>query len=162
MKKIGVISDTHLYGYDKHLEGLVARYFSDMDMIIHAGDVVRPGVLDIFYAHTENFIVVCGNMDPQELALTLPVKKIIQVEDVSMGIIHGWGSPNGIRNRIQGEFTGVDAIIYGHSHEAFSGMEGGIFFFNPGSPTNSRSSRSESMGILTIDGSAISGEIIDL
>lgn len=32
-------------------------------------------------------------------------------------------------------FKKVDAVIYGHTHEGFSGTQAGIFFFNPGSPT---------------------------
>jgi hypothetical protein len=86
----------------------------------------------------------------------------MQVEDISIGIIHGWGSPHGIRQRIRTSFESVDAIIYGHTHQAFCAYEEGIFFFNPGSATDSRFTSSNSIGIIRIDGKMIEGEIISL
>jgi hypothetical protein len=107
-------------------------------------------------------VAVCGNMDLPDVQRAFPVARIITVEDVRIGVIHGWGSPNGIRTRIRNSFQDVDAIIYGHTHQAFSGREAGIFFFNPGSVTDSRFTSPCSLGIIRIDKDRIEGEIIPI
>ena len=59
--KIGVISDTHLDDYDDKMRKSVAEHFSDVDMILHAGDMVDLRVLEIFGG--KEIKAVCGNMD---------------------------------------------------------------------------------------------------
>lgn len=160
MKRIGVISDTHLAGHDPSLEELTAKHFQGVDFIVHAGDMVTLDVVETLTMLGHRVIAVCGNMDTPEVRSSCPVSRTIAVEEASIGIIHGWGSPNGIRQRIRSSFTGVDAIIYGHTHEPFCGMEAGIFFFNPGSPTDSRFTSGRSVGIMEVQGKTITGAIV--
>lgn len=162
MKRIGVLSDTHLRGPDAVLEKLAAGLFSDVDLIIHAGDLVDLSVLDVFKGLGTDVVAVCGNMDGPGVRSSYPVQLVIPVENLRIGIIHGWGSPHGIRPRICHAFVEVDAIVYGHTHEAFSGTEAGIFFFNPGSPTDSRFTMHRSVGIMTVHGHSIEGAIVTL
>jgi putative phosphoesterase len=160
MKKIGVISDTHLKKPDENLYAIARKHFYDVDLIVHAGDMVTLDVLDCFVESGKEIQAVCGNMDSPEIQRSYPVSRRLTIEECSIGIIHGWGSPNGIRRRIRASFDNIDAIIYGHTHQAFSAIEAGIFFFNPGSPTDSRFTTSNSIGIIIIDGKKIEGEII--
>ena len=44
--KIGVISDTHLDDFDEGIKRSVEEHFRDVDMILHAGDICVPRVLD--------------------------------------------------------------------------------------------------------------------
>lgn len=162
MMRIGVLSDTHLQGPDDALEELAARHFSDMDLIIHAGDMVNLSVLDVFAELDKDVVAVCGNMDGHDVRSSCPAQRIIHIEQLKIGIVHGWGSPHDIRQRIRNAFEQVDAIIYGHTHECFCAMESGIFYFNPGSPTDSRFTSTRSLGIITIQGHSIEGEIITL
>lgn len=163
MTKIGVLSDTHITEPDKAFMTLIERHLKDSDMIVHAGDMVTLSVLDPFLAMGKEVIAVCGNMDHADVQGAYPASRTIMVEDIRIGIIHGWGSPNGIRSRIKESFTcDPGMIIYGHTHQAFSGEEHGIFFFNPGSPTDSRFTTSRSVGIITIDKHSIRGEIIPI
>lgn len=162
MKKIGVISDTHLKKPTGLIEEIVSKYLFDVDLIIHAGDMVKLCVLDIFYATGKDIIAVSGNMDYPEVSDRFPLKQSIEIEDVLIGIIHGWGDPHGMRARIRQEFSKVDAIIYGHTHQAFSGTEDGVFFFNPGSPTDNRFTKDNSIGIIEINGKKIEGKIIKI
>jgi uncharacterized protein len=162
MTRIGILSDTHLVGPDARLGEILARHFSDVDLIIHAGDMVNLSVLDVFVGLEKEVVAVSGNMDGPEVRTSFPTQRIIQVDQMSIGIIHGWGAPLGIRQRVLNAFERVDAIIYGHTHEGFSGSESGIFFFNPGSPTDSRFTRQRSVGILSVAGHSIEGEIITL
>jgi len=162
MKKIGVISDTHLQKPDKRLDTIVSTHFLDVDMIIHAGDMVKLEILDPFYATDKEVLAVAGNMDSVAVQDTFPIRQIIEIENLTIGIIHGWGAPKGLRTRIRSAFDHVNAIIYGHTHHPFCATEDGIFFFNPGSPTDSRFTSSPSIGIIEIDDKHIQGEIINL
>jgi len=162
MKRIGVISDTHLEKSNLFIKEIATRHFEDVDLIIHAGDLVSLDVLDSFSSLGKEVIAVCGNMDDPEVRRSYPATRIIIIEEVIIGIAHGWGSPSGIRHRILESLPHVDAVIYGHSHQAFSGMEAGVFFFNPGSPTDSRFTKNQSIGIIEVRGNSITGAIVIL
>ena len=73
--------------------------------------------------------------------------------------MHGWGSPLGLEERLEREFSGMNAIVYGHSHLAANHWSGEILFFNPGSFSGNRGK--PSVGILHL-AADIRGEIIDL
>lgn len=155
--KIGVLSDTHLLFRDSRLERIVADYFCDVDVILHAGDIVSEAVLEAFDG--KDVIAVCGNMDPPSLRQTLPSKRIVEVGDHRIGLIHGWGSPVGIEKRVLAEFEQIDCLVFGHTHEAQAGEMDGVYLFNSGSPTERRYARSTTIGILET-GETIEGTII--
>ena len=154
--KIGVISDTHLIEPSVELEEIVFAHFSDVDMVLHAGDFVGQRVVDFFQRW--NLIAVCGNMDGGEIQFFLPQKRTIDVSGFKIGLIHGWGSPIGLEKRIRAEFPSLDCLIYGHTHYPANHERGGLLFFNPGSPTRSFTGRN-TIGILSL-GEEITGEII--
>ena len=59
--KIGVISDTHLNGPNPSLERAIEKYFKDVDLILHAGDLTSMEVLHAFKG--KKVIAVAGNND---------------------------------------------------------------------------------------------------
>ena len=71
--KIGVLSDTHLFQVTKAFVDIYNTYLADVDMIIHAGDVVSPDIVDFLEKNV--FHGVQGNMDPLEVKALLPDKK---------------------------------------------------------------------------------------
>ena len=129
--KIGVLSDTHLKGVPEQLGESITHHFRDVDMVLHAGDVVESTVLDYF--SDRDVRVVAGNMDSWLLKEINPVKMVIPVENFKVGLIHGWGSPVGIEDRIRREFDTIDVLVYGHTHNPTSHIRNGVLFFNPGS-----------------------------
>jgi len=178
--KVGVISDTHLVtgglglrklaaqmvskntqGLD-YLEEVLEKHFKNrVERIFHAGDITDRGVIDLL----EEFApvdAVIGNMDVADLRQSLPIKKVIEIGGRRIGLIHGWGSPTGIIERIRKEFDGVHAIVFGHTHAPTNRMEGNIYFFNPGSPIDRRFAPYRSIGILTVEPDSVNGEIIKL
>ena len=157
--KIGVISDTHLDNFSEYLGERILKHFKDVDMILHAGDVVELSVLD-FFADKE-VKLVAGNMDSWEIKQSAPIKQVIQIEGYKLGLIHGWGSPVGIEDRILKEFDDIDILVYGHTHNAASFIKSGVQFFNPGSPTDKRFATKNTIGILNI-GNQISSQIITI
>jgi predicted phosphodiesterase len=83
--RIGVLSDTHLPdsvdAYDfpdsvdayDFLHTLIEEVLAPVDLILHAGDLVSPNLLDAFYDYP--FHAVRGNMDPATQGV--PHKKVI-------------------------------------------------------------------------------------
>ena len=150
--KIGVVSDTHATSFTQ-LPDQILHTLTEEDLIIHTGDFVARVVLDGLKRLGE-VKAVQGNMDSNELKQILPEKELLVIEGRRIGIIHGWGSPYGIDDRVGKIFSDVDVIVYGHSHYSQNEVKKGILFFNPGQAKNS-------FGILTV-GEQIEGEIINL
>jgi uncharacterized protein len=157
--KIGVISDTHLYDYDEKLKKIITEHFSDADFIIHAGDLVDLRVLDMFAG--KEVKAVYGNMDYFSVKEKLPEQLIFDVKGFKFGLIHGWGPPWNIEEKILAKIGRVDCIVYGHTHEPANHINDGILFFNPGSATDRRFAPHKTIGILEID-KDIQGRIIKI
>ena len=150
--KIGVLSDTHIHLAEEIPQGIV-RALSNVDLIVHAGDFVDVAVLEGLKRLGE-VKAVHGNIDSMKLRSLLPEKEHLVAGGKKIGIIHGWGGPEGIEQKIRTRFEDVDIIIYGHSHRARIERIGDVLFFNPGPGFYS-------FGILTIE-EEVKGEIIKI
>ena len=158
--KIGVVSDTHFENIDQGLEffsQLFSSVFSDIDLLLHAGDVVHPDLLDCL--SEKPILAVRGNCDPAEL----PARRIVDAAGFRIGLIHGWGGHHDLEERIFRAFDGesIDGLIYGHSHFPLVRRENGLLIMNPGSPTDKRQAPFHSVGLLTV-GKKLTGKIINL
>ena len=163
MKRLLILSDTHL-AEDEALPVAVTDLAKDCDLVIHAGDVVTPGALAKVRA-LGPATVALGNMDHLALEGLLPEVAEVTVEGVKIGVIHGWGAPLGIVQRILPKVRtqGFAVVVYGHSHMPdISGAEG-ILFLNPGSPTDRRGAPYRSVGILEVeDGEVADARIVEI
>jgi putative phosphoesterase len=148
--KIAVISDTHSHSIEEIAPRVVSA-LKEADLIVHAGDFVSIQLYEDLKKLGE-VKAVKGNMDHREIREVLPEQEIFTVNGKSIGIMHGWGSPVGLEDKIRQRFNNVDVIIYGHTHKPKNEQSGDVYFFNPGSCR-------ESYGILEI-GEAISGTIL--
>ena len=157
--KFGVISDTHLRQAERSLRDLLRGPFREVEKILHAGDITELPVLDIF--GEKEVLAVSGNMDGPLVRQQLPQKRTIQAGKFQIGLIHGWGAPQGIEERIQGEFAGVQCIIHGHTHLPSQVRREGILFFNPGAFAGIGGLGRKSVGLLDV-GDQIAAEIIYL
>ncbi len=153
------MSDTHLHRIGKDFKSICEEHFKDVDAILHAGDFTSPDV--IAFLSKKAFHGVQGNMDAMEIKVTLPEKKVIEIGGYRIGLIHGWGPSEGLEDRILGEFHGVDAIVYGHSHKPANHRRDGVLLFNPGTITGFSSKGVHSLGILEC-GDELLGEIIEV
>jgi putative phosphoesterase len=160
--KIGVLSDTHIPYSIKSLSKKILEILSSADAILHAGDFQDISVLEELSAIAP-FYGVCGNMDSDVIRNVLPAKRTINIGGFTIGLIHGWGAPAGLEDRVFSSFLGekVDVIVHGHSHNPLNRLKNGILMFNPGSPTNNRFSKTNSMGILTL-GDKVTGTILTI
>lgn len=157
--KIVVMSDTHLNHVTDEFKAICARFCEDADMVIHLGDCARWPVLSFLEQYPLE--AVAGNMDDHLIRDRLPVKKVVRVAGYRIGIIHGWGAAHDMRERLIKEFTNVDAILFGHTHQGLIAEENGVFWFNPGSVFTGRGGSPRSLGILHIE-ERLRGEIIQL
>lgn len=157
--KIGVLSDTHLQKVETRVIEVCEHYLKDVDLILHAGDFIAGELLAYF--NRKGFHGVQGNMDHPDVKAALPIKRVIKVDAYRLGLIHGWGAPDLLEDRISPEFDDVDVIVYGHSHRAANHLKDGVLFFNPGAAFGYSSSGTHSIGMLHI-GDQIQGEIIQI
>jgi putative phosphoesterase len=158
--KVGVISDTHIPAIAPSLPPAVFEIFKDVDLILHAGDIVELSVLAELRAIAP-VEAVAGNMDGAEVHLKLPAQKILPIGKYSVGLIHGKYKIDIQKEMIRKEFSDVDLIVYGHSHTPFWGTFDGVYFLNPGSPTDKRHAPYNSVALLHV-GDELKAEIIRL
>jgi hypothetical protein len=158
--KITVISDTHIEKVEMLPKKLMDEIYNSA-AVIHAGDIINAQVLSGLSTINENIYAVRGNADkiPPNL---LPQKRELIFENVTIGLIHGYGSPFNFENKLLYEFVDKDIIIYGHTHTPFLGKFSDQFLLNPGSPTDNRYIHKNSYAVLHINDKKFSAEIIYL
>jgi putative phosphoesterase len=119
---IGVISDTH--GLIRP-EALAALRGSAL--IIHAGDIGAPSVLDTLRTIAP-VIAVRGNNDNDDWAEALPEVVVVPFGTVSIYVLHELKQLN-----LDWVKSGFQVIISGHSHRPSIERRDGVLFLNPGS-----------------------------
>lgn len=119
MTRIAILSDTHGL-----LREQVNRELVEADCIIHAGDLNTPAIVEALREQGEAYLVR-GNND-KEWAEDLPHSLTITIEEVSFFIVHQ-------KKDIPKNLSGIDVVIYGHSHQYKQETRDGILFLNPGS-----------------------------
>lgn len=137
------------------------RRLEAADLILHAGDFVRVGVLEELRRLSPVEAVV-GNMDEAALREHLPERLVVKVEDVRIGIVHVPGPAAGRAERLAAAFPGCGAVVYGHTHMPEVRRLGEVWILNPGSPTERRGAPAHSMLTLEIDSSQIRPELVAL
>ena len=157
--KIGVLSDTHVSEIGQLPQSLVRR-LAEVDLIVHLGDYTGKEVLDGL-RRLGNFRGVRGNMDPASVRQELPETDMLEVEGKRIGLIHGWGSPTGMEEKVRSRFSDVDAILYGHTHMPANRVQDGVLLLNPGSATGRFPAVRQTYGILSVMDS-IRGEVITI
>lgn len=164
--RIGVISDTHIPLNAKELPPRVAEVFAGVEIILHAGDIYLPAVLDELEAVAPVFAAY-GDGDARlhiKLGVDRRVKKshIINVEGLRVGLIHSIRLP---RASVEGAFgSPVDIAVCGHTHEAKVETHQGVIVVNPGSATlpDHQLNKSGTVGIMDITQGKVAVRIVQL
>ena len=131
---IGLISDTHIPDRARILPQNVIDAFSDVDLILHAGDLTSPKVIDEL-EEIAPVMAVQGNMDRAN-GIKLPKAKVIEAEDLRIGLVHGEVYPRADSQQLLylARELNVDILVSGHSHQPKIEQSEGILLLNPGSP----------------------------
>ncbi len=176
--KIGVLADTHIPELLRALPPRVLEVLKGVDIILHVGDICELGVLQQLEPIAQTYAVY-GDRDNLQVRQFLQEKLRLEFANRAVGLVHGhraWEGGFGSRlafrlsrakrqaalcQSVLGEFTDVDAIVFGHSHAPYIKMHGGVLLFNPGSVV-SHNNQPGTMGILDIGANAIKGRIVPI
>ena len=145
-KRIAVLSDTHGL-----LRPEVLSAISGCDAIIHGGDINKPEIIEQLKEIAPVY-VVRGNND-KEWAEHIPATLTFQIEGCRFFLVHN-------KKEVPKDLTGINAVIFGHSHRYFEENIDGRLWLNPGSCGKRRFDQEITLAILTVDGSALSVERI--
>jgi hypothetical protein len=147
---IGLISDTHGLLRPEALEALQGS-----KLIIHAGDVGTPEVLDRLNSVAPTF-AVRGNIDTQPWAAALPITEAVEAGAHVIWVLHD------IAQLDLDPAVGFAAVVYGHSHKPSIETHEGVLYVNPGSAGPRRFTLPVTVARLTVTGDDIRPEIVDL
>lgn len=161
MLRVAVVSDTHSPRFWKAMPAAVAEQLNGVDVILHAGDVCTPDVLDELATYAPVHVVLGNNDGPDVAAWGAPETIEIELEGVRVAMIHDSGTKDGRAARMRRRFPDADLVVFGHSHIPWDTERDGQRLFNPGSPTDKRRQPHGTMGRLAIDsGTILSAEIV--
>jgi putative phosphoesterase len=148
---IGVISDTHGLLRPQALDALRGS-----DLIIHAGDVGRPEILDPLRALAPTY-VVRGNVDHGDWAERLPMTEIVHAGERMLYVLHNIADLD-----VDPSAAAFAAVIYGHSHQPAIETRDGVLYLNPGSAGPRRFSLPISLARITVSGGMLTPELVTL
>jgi putative phosphoesterase len=149
--RVGVISDTH--GLLRP-EALAALHASDM--IIHAGDVGDPQILERLRSIAPTF-AVRGNVDTHPWAETLPLTEVVEANGLQIFVLHNLAELD-----LNPRAAGFAAVISGHTHRPHAEVRDDVLYLNPGSAGPRRFTLPIAVATLHVSGLRISHEIVQL
>src|SRR5215475_5806764 len=119
---IGLISDTHGLMRKEALTALKGS-----DLIIHAGDIGDPGIIEHLRALAP-VIAVRGNIDKGPWASRLPTTAVAETRSASIYILHDIHQLD-----LDPAAARFSIVVSGHSHKPSQIERAGILYLNPGS-----------------------------
>lgn len=117
--KIAILSDTHGL-----LRPQVVEHLKTADAILHGGDINRQSIVDELRRYAPLYIVR-GNND-KEWAEALPHDLNVTLGGVTFYMVHN-------KKEAAADLTGVDVVVFGHSHRYLQEDKDGVLWLNPGS-----------------------------
>lgn len=151
MPSIGVISDTHGL-----LRPEALRALAGVELIVHAGDVGRPEVLDGLRGLAP-LVAVRGNNDRGRWAAPLPETEVVEAHGRTLYVLHDLAALG-----LDPRAAGFDAVIAGHSHQPRVERRDGVLFVNPGSAGPRRFRLPVAVARLELGARGVSAAIIPL
>ena len=128
---VGLISDTHGF-YHPNLE----EAFGHVDLILHAGDIGTPDILDRLETIAP-VVAVYGNVDGQDIRKRTVLDALVEKDGVRFWMTHIGGTPGRFDKRIRDTLLAEppDVFVCGHSHilriERVARLRN-MLFVNPG------------------------------
>ena len=147
---VGLISDTHGLVRAEALEALRGS-----TLIVHAGDIGRPEVLDQLNRIAPTF-AVRGNIDIRPWAAALPMTEAVEAGSHLVWVLHD------IAELDLDPTVGFAAVIYGHSHKPSIETRDEVLYVNPGSAGPRRFRLPVTVGRLHVTDAGLRPEIVEL
>lgn len=117
---LGIISDTHGL-----LRASAVEALKGSDLIVHAGDVGKPEILEAL-RELAPVTAVRGNVDTGAWASVLPLTATVQAGMAPVYVLHDL-------KQLKGRPAGIQIVVSGHTHKAISSERDGVLYINPGS-----------------------------
>ncbi|KMO70069.1 hypothetical protein EV589_0750 [Mycobacterium sp. BK558] len=134
-----LIADTHVPKRARDLPPQVWDAVDAADVVIHAGDWVEPGLLDVLETRARRLVACWGNNDGDELRRRLPERADVELGGLRFTVTHETGGAAGREARMARAYPDTDVLVFGHSHIPWdTTAETGLRLLNPGSPTDRR------------------------
>jgi len=132
-------------------------------VILHAGDVCTPDVLDEL-SQWAPVHVVRGNNDGLDVATWgAPDTLTLELAGLPVAMVHDSGAAAGRPARLRRWFPDARLVVFGHSHIPLNEVHDGQRIFNPGSPTDKRRQPEGTAGFLRIeDGELVQADIVSV
>jgi len=163
--KIGLVSDTH--GSARNFQRVLDGPFADVELILHAGDVLYHGAGNFLTERHSTvgvaaqinglekpILIARGNCDSDvdQEVLDVPMMSpyvFACVDDTRLLLLHGDGQKEADLEALVVRFR-LSVLIHGHSHVARIRKVGNSLIVNPGTPTmpNPSSPFKKTVGIL--------------
>ncbi len=158
-----VLADTHAPRFWKGCPPAMAAHLETADVILHAGDVCTPDVLDLLAGYAPVHVVMGNNDVPEVAAWGAPATLELELAGVAVGMVHDSGPKERRTARLRRRFPGADLVVFGHSHIPLDVTGDGLRIFNPGSPTDKRRQPHRTLGLLDlVDGEVRRAQIVAL
>jgi uncharacterized protein len=154
-----VIADTHIPRRARVLPENLLPYLERADLILHAGDLMDPALLESLTAYAP-VRAVRGNLDPPEAKLPEVVE--FELGGVGVAMVHDSGPKKGRRGRMRRRFPDARVVVFGHSHIPWLEDEGGLLLLNPGSPTDRRRQPEHTFAVLWVEDGGVRAEVLSL
>jgi putative phosphoesterase len=151
VRRIGVVSDTHGLVRPEALAAL-----DGSELILHAGDIGSPEVLDALRGIAP-VVAVRGNNDTGAWARKLPREEVIETGALSIYLLHDLKEID-----LDPAAAGFRVVVSGHSHQPSIREEDGVLFVNPGSAGPRRFTLPVSVANLKIAGVRAEAEWVAL
>jgi putative phosphoesterase len=148
---VGVISDTHGLLRPEAVDAL-----RGCNLIVHAGDVGAPGILERLGAIAPT-TAVRGNVDTQPWARTLPLSEVVAAGPLHLYVLHDLAALD-----VDPKAAGFAAVISGHSHKPLAEVRDGVLYLNPGSAGPRRFSLPVCLARLHVSGAPPRHEFVQL
>ena len=174
--RIGLISDTHIPTAAKELWPQIYEAFRGVDLIMHAGDLMVPEVID-WLEEVAPVMAVWGNGDFGGWERTVPPEdqrlseaKVLTIGALRIGLVHDLQLPEHpplrtLEGQMQHYFHGpVDVIVRGSTHAAEITTVNDVLIVNPGSPTfpNHQNTCLGTIGFLDIEDERVMPSLMQL
>ena len=117
--RIAILSDTHGL-----LRPEVVEHLKTADAILHGGDINQQAIVDGLRQYAPLYIVR-GNND-KEWAVDIPHHLTVTLGGVIFCMVHN-------KKEVPADLSGVDAVVFGHSHKYVQEERDGRLWLNPGS-----------------------------
>ncbi len=161
--RVVVLADTHAPRRWRSCPPRVADQLHGADVILHAGDVCVPSVLDELARFAPVHVVAGNNDGPDVVAWGAPETLTLDLDGLRVGMIHDSGNKVGRTARMRRRFPDADLVVFGHSHIPLDETGDGVRIFNPGSPTDRRRQPHGTVGVLDIAaGELVSARLVQV